>query len=353
MARDLFSGDPTSAQIEEARRDVRYYTTDYPVATLVERFKEDPAEDGDIFIPDYQRSLQWLPPQKSYFIESCILRIPIPPLFFYENQGRLEVVDGSQRIRTLRDFLADDFALVGLEKLELLNHRKFSELPRATTRRLMNTPVRTFILEEATDPDTRVELFRRLNTSSKTLSDAEIRKGAYQGRFLSLVMECANDSTFRELAPGSGSRGNANPESERQELVTRFFVYLDHRDEFTHDVRKFLDHHFKRFNASITRDEARDKKREFNFVMSFIQRHMPAAFFRTERTKQVPRVRFEAISIGTALALRERTSHLRIGDLSWLREPEFLDLVRTDASNSGPKLRTRIEYVRDRLLGRQ
>ncbi len=353
MARDLFNSDPTSAQIEEARRDVRYYTTDYPVATLVERFKERPEEEGDIFIPDYQRSLQWLPERKSYFIESCILRIPIPPLFFYEKQGRLEVVDGSQRIRTLRDFIADGFPLVGLEKLSLLNDRKFSDLPRATARRLMNAPVRTFVLEETTDPDTRVELFRRLNTSSKTLSDAEIRKGAYQGRFLNLVMECANETVFEQMAPGTGSRGNANPESERQELVARFFVYLDHREDFTHDVRRFIDFHFKNYNANMTREQARDRKQEFNFVMGFIYQHMPRAFFRTETSKQVPRVRFEAISIGTALALRERTSHLRTGDLSWLRSPEFLGLVRTDASNSGPKLRARIEYVRDRLLGRQ
>lgn len=353
MARDLFSGDPISAQIEEARRDVRYYTTDYPVSTLVERFKEKPEDDGDIFIPDYQRSLQWQAERQSYFIESCILRIPIPPLFFYEKNGRLEVVDGSQRIRTLRDFLADSFALVGLEKLELLNDRTFSELPRVTARRLLNTPVRTFVMEETTDPDTRLELFRRLNTSSKTLSDAEIRKGAYQGRFLSLIMECANEAEFKEMAPGTGSRGNANPESERQELVTRFFVYLEHRGEFTHDVRKFLDRHFKVFNANMTRDDVRDMKQEFNFVMGFIHKHMPGAFFRTEKTKQVPRVRFEAISIGTALALRERTANLRTGDLSWLREPEFLDLVRTDASNSGPKLRARIDYVCNRLLGRQ
>ncbi|MBZ9815787.1 DUF262 domain-containing protein [Mesorhizobium sp. CA7] len=335
--------------VETARNEVRYLVTDFPVDTLIRKYKDDNPDEGDIYVPTYQRSLQWNNDQKSYFIESLLLRIPIPPIFFYEVGGRLEVVDGSQRIRTLVDFKNDVFRLVNLEKLDSLNGLKFSKLPSVTKKRFLNSPIRSFVLEEGTDESSRVELFRRINTSSKQLSDAEIRKGAYQGPFLDLVIDCANREVFKLLAPGKGSRGNKNWESERQELVARFFVYSNYYKLFTHDVRRFIDSYFKKYNQGLTPNEASAMSAEFDRVMNFIADNSANAFFRNEKTQQVPRVRFEAISVGTCLALRERPE-LDSANFDWLDEPDFYQLVRTDASNSGPRLRSRIEFVRDKIL---
>ncbi|MBZ9850462.1 DUF262 domain-containing protein [Mesorhizobium sp. CA14] len=335
--------------VETARNEVRYLVTDFPVDTLIRKYKDDNPDEGDIYVPTYQRTLQWNNDQKSYFIESLLLRIPIPPIFFYEVGGRLEVVDGSQRIRTLVDFKNDVFRLVNLEKLDSLNGLKFSKLPSVTKKRFLNSPIRSFVLEEGTDESSRVELFRRINTSSKQLSDAEIRKGAYQGPFLDLVIDCANREVFKLLAPGKGSRGNKNWESERQELVARFFVYSNYYKLFTHDVRRFIDNYFKKYNQGLTPNEASAMSAEFDRVMNFIADNSANAFFRNEKTQQVPRVRFEAISVGTCLALRERPE-LDSANFDWLDEPDFYQLVRTDASNSGPRLRSRIEFVRDKIL---
>lgn len=336
--------------VEDARNEIRYLVTDYPVDTLIRRYKEKNPSEGDIYIPDYQRTLQWDDERKSYFIESLILRIPVPPVFFYEVGGSLELVDGSQRIRTLVGFTNDDFKLTGLEKLDALNGLKFSEIPAVIRKRFLNSPIRSFVLEEGTDQSARIELFRRVNTSSKQLSEAEIRKGAYQGPFLKLVLECSNRRVFVDMVPGKGSRGNQNPESERQELVTRFFIYSDRYRDFTHDVRKFLDRHFREFNANLTEAELAAKSDEFDTVMNFINSASPRAFFRPGNTKQVPRVRFEAVSVGVCLALRERPD-LEPGSFDWLDDPDFVQMIRTDASNSGPRLRSRVEFVRDKLLG--
>lgn len=353
MIDDLFGNDSAEVvrAIEDARREVKYFATDYPVETFVRRFRAEPQEEGDIYIPDYQRIMQWDDDRKSYFIESLILRIPVPPVFFYEVDGHLEIVDGSQRIRTLVEFFGNEFKLDKLEKLDIINGYRYEDLPTVIKKRLQNTAIRTFVLEQGTDQSTRVELFRRINTSPKPLTEAEIRIGAYRGPFLDLVMHCANRETFVRLAPGEGTRGNKNKESERQELVTRFFIYLEYAGEFTHDVRRFLDAHFKRLNQTLTVQDVQEKSEEFDRVMVFIAEHMPHAFFRMERTRQVPRVRFEAVSVGSALALRTGEP-LHVDDLSWLSGDEFLKIVRTDASNSGPKLRARIGFVRDRLLGR-
>lgn len=358
---DLFDSRDATHAVDEARRDVRYFSTDVPVETIVSRFREEQEEEGDIYIPDYQRNMKWSSEKKSYFVESCILRIPVPPVFFYEVQGRLEVVDGSQRIRTLVEFLHGYFALEGLEKLDVLNGCNFKDLPPAISKRLLNTSIRAFILEEGVDPTTRVEMFRRINTSSKPLTEAEIRKGAYRGPFLDLVLDCSERKTFKDLMPvpksqKRGKTGFSDPKkdqaSERQELVARFFVYLEHYHEFVHDVAKFIDKRFILFNRQMGTDVhlAQSKSWEFDRAIDFIAREMPRAFFR-DNANQVPRVRFEAISVGTALALRT-SPDLTDVDTAWLGSDDFAKLVRTDASNSGPKLKARIEFVRDRLLGR-
>lgn len=354
MANQDLSESAIQDAVETARNEVRYLVTDFPVDTLIRKYKEteENVDEGDIYIPNYQRSLQWNSDQKSYFIESLLLRIPIPPIFFYEVGGRLEVVDGSQRIRTLVEFRNDKFKLNNLEKLDSLNGLKFGKLPTVTKKRFLNSPIRSFVLEEGTDESSRVELFRRINTSSKQLTEAEIRKGAYQGPFLNLVIDCANRDVFKSLAPGTGSRGNRNPESERQELVARFFVYSRSYKDFVHDVRRFIDSHFKVLNQTLTQVDIDSMSAEFDRVMDFIAHNAGNAFFRTDKTKQVPRVRFEAIAVGVCLALRQAPD-LQTANFDWLDDPEFYQLIRTDASNSGPRLRARVEFVRDKILEQQ
>ena len=349
---DLFSilGDDDDAAnaVEAARSEIRYVVTDFSFELLIRKFREDPVTDGDIYIPEYQRKLAWTRSQMSYFVESLLLRVPVPPIFFFDVKGRLEVVDGSQRLRTMVAFANSEFRLEGLEKLDVLNGYRFQDLPRELQRRLNNTPVRAFVLDESTGASDRADMFRRLNTSGQRLQDAEVRKGVFPGPFLDLVLDCATSSEMLAVTPVIGGRGDQ--ESERQELVTRFFVYLDRYNEFRHDVRKFLDAAMGEFNSDLDPSDIGRMRDEFTRTMRFIAYHSPNAFYRANKSRIVPRVRFEAISVGTALALRVDPK-MQSPDFSWLESDRFAALVRTDASNSGPKLRGRIEFVRESLLG--
>lgn len=354
----LFASPSEVARIvDDARREVRYVIADFSAELLSNKFKEvdhnascaPELEEGDVYIPDYQRELTWPLENCSYFIESIILRFPIPPIFLYDVEGRLEVVDGSQRLRCIHRFFSDKFELDGLEKLEILNGLHFSELPGSVQRRIQNTPIRTFILDNSTDSTTCVELFRRLNTTGVRLTDAEMRKGAFRGPFLNLVIECANSVEFRNLTHSIGEI--KDPGGERQELVTRFFIYLNDYIEFRHDVRKFLDKKMIEYNKLLTAEQLEGMKNEFFRTMRFIYENYRTAFYKNDRGSKLARVRFEAVAIGTALALR-KNENLSIKSAPWLRSKEFHFLARTDASNSAPKLRARIEFVRDNLLGR-
>ena len=333
--------------LESARSEVKYIVTDFSVELVVQKYKENSPAEGDIYVPAYQRILVWTDHQQSYFIESLLIRVPVPPIFFYDVDGRLDIVEGSKRIRCLVAFSKGNLKLVGLEKLDILNGLTFADFPVNFQRRFNNTPIRSFVLEEGTEESTRIELFRRLNTSGKKLADAEIRKGVYQGKFLDLVLDCANLPLFVKLTPVIG--GKIDPIAERQELVTRFFVYVEKYNDFTHDVRKFLDENMGLFNKKKGALELRNLKLLFEVTMEFIAAHYENAFYRSNSPGRLPRVRFEAVAVGTALALRARP-RLVCKNANWLGSKRFEELVKAEGTNSAPKLRARIEFVRDSLL---
>ena len=87
-------------QIKSQQRQINYDTKDYTVELVIKKFQDD-----DFFIPDYQRGFVWKDKNKSAFIESVLLGLPIPFMFFADcEDGRLEIIDGAQRVRTLRAF---------------------------------------------------------------------------------------------------------------------------------------------------------------------------------------------------------------------------------------------------------
>ena len=145
-------------------------------------------------------------------------------------------------------------------------------------------------------------LARRFNTSGNWLEDSEIRKGVYRSAFLDLVIHWAAPDLFKNLTPHMAKGVDAR--SERQELVTCFFIYCDRYMAFRHDVRKFLDSNMDELNTSAHEDRLAGMGAEFDRTMQFIRKFYQKAFYRPDGGKRVPRVRFEAIAVGTALTLR-------------------------------------------------
>ena len=335
--------------IDSARREINYTVTDFPVESLVDKYEpHDHKQNAEIFVPDYQRGLVWKREQISYFIESLILRIPIPPLFLYDKEGFLEIVDGSQRVRAIAEFMRNRCRLVALEKLNFLNQFKFADLPQATSLRLKNTPIRTFVLSESADQTTRADLFRRLNTSGTPLTGAEIRVGAYPGSMMDLIIQCASEDWFKIVCPAT--RGQRDADSERQELTLRFFAYYERYEKFDHDVARFLDEYLGEGNREFSPEHLARLRDKFQHTVLFVAQHFPYGFQRSPTSKQTPRVRFEALSVGIARAL-DQTANLQTARIEqWLESKAFKNLVTAGATNSATRLRERIEFVRDKLI---
>jgi len=90
-------------------------------------------------------------------------------------------------------------------------------------------------------------------------------------------------------------------------------------------------------------------EKEFRSMLNFVEKYFPYGFAKTKNAKSTPRVRFEAISVGVALALRENLD-LVPDSMEWLGSEEFKKHTTTHASNSTKRVSGRIEYVRDVLL---
>lgn len=159
----------TTAEIEASEKqiiaqlkDVRYIVREYPVEVVVQKYlKGRKSDENEVYVPDYQRELIWPERHKSRFIESLLIGLPIPFLFVADvgdeedpdKSGRLEIVDGVQRIRTLADFLTGNHVLNDLERLSKLNGFRFYDLHPSRQRRFRRATLRLIELTEAVTED--------------------------------------------------------------------------------------------------------------------------------------------------------------------------------------------------------
>lgn len=336
------------AQILEQAKRIEFYLTEYSVELLANKM-----EENEFVIPPYQREDTWEPERKSRFIESLLMGLPIPFLFFWERtDGKLEIVDGSQRLRTIQQFLLHDLVIGELDQLTEMEGLRFSDLPESRMRKVRNRSIRGIVLNENADEQSRFEVFDRINTGSKIANKAEVRRGALIGPFLDLVIELSKDPLFVELAPVTKPSENLR---EREELVTRFFAYGDGLEGYKDRPADFLFAYAKKMNGQFgdNPQEIEIYRQRFNNVMEFAKRVYPMGFRKTERGTETPRTRFEALAIGTQLAVAARPTLINeMPDTSqWLAGEEFLRLTKSGGANPIASLKGRLHFVRDKLLG--
>lgn len=341
-------------QITELQKITDYEIREWPIEVLVDKFTNGRETDtSEVFIPDYQREMVWSARQQSRFIESILIRLPVPFIFAADvgegdRTGALEIIDGSQRIRTLDNFLSDRLHLTGLDRLTEANGMRFSDFAKPRQLRFKRSTVRVIELTEKADEQARREMFDRLNSGGTKLTSMEIRRGVMDGPFMKLISRCVDEALFKEMVPLNERNAKRK---EYEELALRYFAYANNYLNFQKSVEVFLSDYLGERNASLTAVDGDAMHQEFVRTLSFVKQHFPNGFKRINYTT-VPRIRFEAIAVGVTLALREQSDLQPVTVEAWLDSTEFIKHTRSDASNSRPKLINRIHYVRDHLLGR-
>jgi hypothetical protein len=161
-------------------------------------------ERGELNIsPWYQRRAVWTTSHKAYLINSIFETMPVPSIYIrhaldLETEKTVkEVVDGQQRIRSILDYRADNFAARHPEHSRRV---RFSELTPAQRNRFLMSKLPVAYLIGADDKDV-IEIFGRLNAVSKTLNAQEKRSAQFSGEFHQFCLREAAErlSIWRDL----------------------------------------------------------------------------------------------------------------------------------------------------------
>lgn len=216
------------------KRRLNTETYDFTVSTLI-----DYLNNGHIIIPEFQRGYVWNRAQASRLIESLIINCPIPVIFLSQNPDEtLAVIDGNQRLNSIKLYIADDFELRGLTAYPELEGFKFSELDPRFQRHIQNRTVRCIVILKDTHPQIKFDVFERLNTGSVKLNSHELRHGIHSGPFMELLEKLGNDKIFREL-----TLNKADKRMKTDELVLRFLSLSENWRNYTKPLVAFLNSH--------------------------------------------------------------------------------------------------------------
>ena len=207
-------------------------------------------EHGEIVLqPEFQRNLVWDSVRRSRLIESALLRLPLPAFYFDGvKANEWTVVDGLQRLSTLRDFMSEKtLKLHGLEYLSAAEGKTFEELPRGMQRDLEETPVTLFIIRPDTPPEVKFTIFYRINTGGLVLTAQEIRHALFQGEATKLLRTLSESNEFKRAT----DCGVSDSRMDARECVLRYFAFDMHpyTDYGKSDLNGYLSGIMKEINS--------------------------------------------------------------------------------------------------------
>lgn len=198
--------------------------------------------DGEMDIhPEFQRVFRWNDYQKTKLIESIMLNIPIPSIFVNQNEdGVWDIIDGVQRLSTIFQFVGifkdeenKELPALVLQKTDYLPSfagvqwtNSISELSFTKEQQLFFKRARIdiVIMKKESDPNTKYELFQRLNTGGTKLSDQEVRNCLMimtNKLFYEFTLMLEQTESYRNCIPITDRKAD---EQFRMELVLRLMV---------------------------------------------------------------------------------------------------------------------------------
>ena len=196
------------------------------------RLITDMIDDGDIDLaPDFQRHFVWNNNQKSKLIESILLRIPLPMFYFSEDdEGRITIVDGLQRLTTIKDFIENKFPLKDLEYLDgsckgryYRDEDKKVGLDPKFLRWFNQTQFSVNVIDPSSPPRVKYDIFRRINTGGKPLNNQEIRNCLAGVSLRDTLNEMVSLPEFKTATDFSIKPTRMDD----QEIALRFIMFYD------------------------------------------------------------------------------------------------------------------------------
>jgi hypothetical protein len=267
---DEVGEDDVELDIEVGQRKIIWQAKDFSIREFLTMKIE-----GDLTLqPQYQRNFVATDLIASRLIESILLDVPIPVVYFAEEQdGKYSVIDGQQRLTSFLSYLEGHFPdnrpfkLSGLKVLPELNRKLFTDLNDELQKKIKNTTIHSIIIKKESNPDIKFEIFERLNTGSTKLNEDEIRNTVYRGSYIDLLAELSENSIFHSLV----KKDNFKKRMIYRGMILRFFAlseksYLNYKASMKQFSNKEL-----RDNRNITSDKIKEYKNRFEHSLDLVK----------------------------------------------------------------------------------
>lgn len=228
-----------------------------------------------------RREGQWNGLQKSELIDSLFRGYPVNFIYMIKENKLLSVIDGVQRISTIRDYLDDDFSLSKkLKPVIIVTNqdgkpkettveiagKRFSKLPEEAKDLLLSCELQIYELTDANDADVR-EMFRRQN-AGKPLNKTQLRKVVESDEMSKVITELASHRIFIRLLTPAQVRKDYDKECIRETLML-----IETNKE--HDYASFRDHQMNAFIAEYQTHIPYDKIKTLKTAMNNLDDNIP------------------------------------------------------------------------------
>lgn len=241
-------------EIEGLGKDEDAAWGDYPIDTLLIRNENRTVHDvlrriekgSFVMDPDFQRDFIWPEDKQSKLIESVLMRIPLPVFYLAEDdEGRMVVVDGLQRLSTFQRFANNDLRLKLPHQTEL-DKKRFRDLSAKLQNRVEDCNLILYVIDAKVPERARLDIFERVN-GGIPLTRQQMRNCLFMGEGTRFLKTEATTKLF-----GKATGGSLRSKTMRdREFVNRFcaFQILPLR-EYRGDMDEFLAQSLRKMNSA-------------------------------------------------------------------------------------------------------
>lgn len=330
---------------------------DYPIDTVLIRTETRTVFDvvrrmqKGMFImdPDFQRDFIWPEDKQSKLIESVLMRIPLPVFYLAEDeQGRVIVVDGLQRLSTFQRFCDDKLRLKLPGQVEL-HKKRFKELSPKLQNRVEDCNLVLYVIDAKVPERARLDIFERVN-GGVPLTRQQMRNCLYMGQATRFLKDEAQTDDFLRA---TGRSLQAATMRDR-EFVNRFCAFkLLPLEDYKGDMDEFLASTLRKMNklpdAEIRRiaDEFHATlKNNYNvFGKHSFRKHTDPKKDRSVLNASLWDVMSTGLSQHPEEAVLDRAEKLRDAFYELMDDNKFIDSI-TYSPNSANKVKYRFEAAR-------
>lgn len=312
--------------------------------------------------PNFQRGNVWKLKQKSELIESILMGIPLPIMYFFQDKtGVKQVIDGKQRLTTLFDFLDESFSLTELTVMQDLKGKKFSDLTPIQQGKIEDYKLSINIIKPPTPDRIKFDIFDRVNRGGTRLNNQEMRNAIYQGKATKLL-EKLKEAEYFKLATDNSIRPRVMKDCY---IILRFIAFYLWRKklltedtsslvEYKSDIDNFLGKTMEFLNSCPTEmlnniEEVFFTSMKNAYTLMGKEGFRISNYLEKERRTSVSMALFEVLSYlfsFKSVEINNNKTQIKVQQL--FKDNEFLEAITTPVDSS-TKVNKRFEKVEEIL----